>query len=210
MRHPFAIVEDFEQGLSEYTGAPWAVGVSSGSMALYLSLVWMRERIDWSRGGTTAPRPTVSMPARTYVGVAQAALRAGYDIHWRKENWLGAYDLWPTGVVDAARRLTAGMYQPRTLMCLSFGATKHLPIGRGGAILTDAEEAREWLRRARNDGREPYEPRVGFTPVRQFGLRAAMDPEAAARGLLLLWNLPQKNEDQVAEYDDLSGMEAFQ
>lgn len=70
-----------------------------------------------------------------------------------------------------------------TLTCLSFHAAKQLPLGRGGAVLTDSAEAYEWLRRARTDGRapgdtDPYAVLPGFHHY--------MPPDIAARGLWIL------------------------
>ena len=54
-------------------------------------------------------------------------------------------------IVDSATRFTKNMYINKTLTCLSFHHRKHLPIGRGGMILTDSKKLM-WLK-ARYDGR---------------------------------------------------------
>src|SRR5262245_28032542 len=102
----------------------------------------------------------VSLPKRTYIGVVQAARRANYEVSFVDLSWSGDY---PCGIGahiiwDSARWLRRGMYKPGRWMCLSFHATKHLPIGRGGAILCDDAEDAEWFRRARYDGRDQGRP----------------------------------------------------
>jgi len=58
------------------------------------------------------------------------------------ETLKGAYQLKGSNVWDAALRFTADMYLPGTHMCLSFtGPYKHFKLSKGGAILTDSEEA---------------------------------------------------------------------
>ena len=92
------------------------------------------------------------------------------------------------------------------LHCLSFHVKKLLPLGRGGMILTDDIEARDWLRRARFDGRNPV-PLLedNFT---MLGWNMYMTPEQASRGIQLFEVIRNKElpdlrvEDQG--YPDLS------
>lgn len=97
------------------------------------------------------------------------------------------------------------MYQelvPSPIVCVSFQAAKHLPIGRGGAILTDNPETAAWLRRARFDGRTPGD---NAAPIQVPGYHMYMPPPDAARGLWLLSWLPEHNEDLPNDdYPDLS------
>jgi hypothetical protein len=108
----------------------------------------------------------------------------------------------PLGIIDAARRFTSGMYVPSSLMCLSFQATKHLPIGRGGAILCEEEDAK-WLRKARFDGRDQD---TSLYEQEHFpeGWHMYLPPDAAARGLWLMGGIAKDNPDQKALYPDLS------
>ena len=201
-RAAFEVVDAFEEVVGAYTGAPHVVAVDSGTNAIFLALVW--ERIGLRNGWSK-----VALPKRTYVGVAQAARNANWAIEWDDRPWQGMYHLGYTRVVDAAKRFTSGMYVPGMQMCLSFQAGKILPIGRGGAILTDSAEAAAWLRRARFDGRTEGarcdEPDAITVP----GWHMYMTPPDAARGLWLLTYLAKDNPDQVDTYDDLSTLEAF-
>ena len=192
-RKAWHVVDEFEKALAEYCGAPYAVAVDSCTNALFLAF-----RYRWS----TDQSGRVLIPAHTYVGVVQAAHNAGLEVEFIDKEWLGKYDFGVWRIVDAARWLTSGVYVPGTMTCLSFQATKHLPIGRGGAILTDDEDEADWLRRARFDGRSQDE---NLFEQREFqeGWHMYMTPPEAARGLWLLAGLPKHNEPQEATYPDL-------
>jgi dTDP-4-amino-4,6-dideoxygalactose transaminase len=191
---PFAVVKSFEDELARYTSAPHVVVVDSCTNALFLALTYCRFNRD-----------TVGLPRRTYVGVAQAARNAGYAIKWRDEDWKGWYPLLGTPIWDSARRFRAGMYEEMTssaMVCVSFQASKHLPIGRGGAILLDSASGAEWLRRARFDGRTPGDDSA---PITTPGFHCYLSPPDASRGLWLLSWLPRDNPDLENDaYPDLS------
>lgn len=175
-RRAYRVVDDFERELCDYTGAPHAVAVDSCTNALLLALVHERLRFP------NAPH-WVRLPKRTYVGVLQAARNAGYRVMWSDAPWERSYRLEPTRIVDSARHIAPGMYEAGTLCALSMHAAKQLPLGRGGAILTDDAEAAEWLRAARMDGRPPGAPIEATLP---FGWHCPMPPDTAARGLWIL------------------------
>ncbi len=193
-RRAYRVVDDFEAELCDYTGALCAVTVDSCTNALHLALVY-----ESLRDPLLLHRP-LEVPRHTYVGVLQAARNAGYEVRWIDSNWqmYGAplYRLSETRVVDSARHFSQGMYSweaegwptlKGTLTCLSFHAAKQLPLGRGGAILTDDPDAAEWLRAARMDGRPPG----AAIEATQFpGFHCPMPPDTAARGLWILsrWN----------------------
>jgi dTDP-4-amino-4,6-dideoxygalactose transaminase len=190
-RRAYRVVDDFEFELADYTGAPYAVTVDSCTNALLLCFTRFAEH--------------VILPARTYVGVLQAARNAGCTVEWDYAVWKDWYRVWPTSIIDSARYIHRGMYRAGTLTCLSFHAAKQLPLGRGGAILTDDEQAAEWLRAARMDGRPPGAP----IEKTQFpGFHCPLPPDTAARGLWILsrWNdtgySPPPLPDE--EYPDLS------
>ncbi|MCK9629589.1 MAG: DegT/DnrJ/EryC1/StrS family aminotransferase [Bacteroidales bacterium] len=174
-RKAFWVVDDFEEELASYCGAPYAVAVDSCTNALFLSLVLEARRM----GGPQE----LTLPARTYAGVAQAALNAGWSIRWDRGEWSEQYTIPPTRVVDAALNLSPGSYEPGTLTCLSFHAAKQLPVGIGGAVLLDDENDRHWLRGARMDGRQEGTNEVS---PQKPGYHCFMPPDVAARGLWLL------------------------
>ena len=199
-RDAFRVVEQFEDALAEYCGAPYAVTTDSCTNALLIALqLWAPVDIE------------LSIPAHTYVGVVQAARKReqfGVKIKLTDERWVGEYRIAPTNVWDSAKWFRRGMYRPGTLTCVSFQAAKHLPIGRGGAILCDSEHAAEWLRRARFDGREPGLP-IAKQQRFGWGIHAYMTPPDAARGLWLLSWMRGENQPigSWEDYPDLRSKE---
>ncbi len=177
-RRAYRVVDDFEAELCDYTGAPFAVVVNSCTNALLLALTWEK------MSGVLGP---IWLPRRTYIGVLQSVLNAGYMAMWTDERWQVTdwYELQPSRVCDSARSLRRGNFDGGH-ECLSFHSAKQLPIGRGGAILTDNEKAAEWFRAARMDGRAPGDVRDPVFPA----FHCPMPPDVAARGLDILsrWN----------------------
>lgn len=198
--HPWSIVTEFENTVAEYTDAPYAVAVDSCTNALFLclKLYEMQHGYQW-----------VTIPKRTYVGVAHAVINAGHKLKFYELQWSGVYTLGGTDIIDAARRFHAGMYMPGMKMCLSFHWYKHLPIGRCGMILLDNEDDYKLLRRMRYDGRtEGVPPNEDTFDVP--GYHMITSPELAAHGLLLMQHMPRINEDLPwDDYPDLSKSEYF-
>lgn len=196
--NPYKIVNMFEEEVAEYTGAPFAVAVDSCTNALFLSLMWVR--IDGIN---------VIIPKCTYLSVPMSIIHAGgHPVFWDKA-WSGIYQLAPTGVYDAAKRLTSNMYIPSTFMCLSFHIKKLLPLGKGGMILTDNEEAVVWLKKARYEGRS--EKSYKDDNIDMLGWNMYMTPQQAAHGLALMQNYP-KHVDDLGEnegYKDLTTNDIF-
>lgn len=204
------VTEDFESELCRYTGAPYAVAVDNASNGLLLCLE--HEKV-------AALPYSIEIPRNTYPSVPEEIIHAGGHVVFRKNPepcglLTGAYQLKPTRIWDAALRFTTDMYLPGSLMVVSFtGPHKHLKIGKGGAILCDDEQTRDWLKRARFSGRsECSYHEDNFT---QLGHNFYMLPELAARGLLLMpgfYNLdgsPKIMSDITLPYPDLSKFPIF-
>jgi len=189
--NPYQIVKDFEQAVADYAGSKYAVAVDSCTNAILLCCKYLN--VD-----------TVYLPKKTYVGVAYSVIHAGGKVEFVDYEWRGFYVLTPYSIVDSARQFRRWMYMPRTLYCLSFHWSKHIPIGRGGMILTDSLCAADWLRKARFDGRTegvPCKEDTFDVPGYHFYLM----PELAARGLMLMQNVKDDYPDLVEEnYPDLS------
>ena len=199
--NPHNITKDFEKALCEYTGAKYAVAVTSCTMALLLACAWFRDRV--AMGGI------VTIPSRTYVSVPQSLIHAGFAPNFEDYEWSGMYQLEPLPVWDSARRFTSDMYVEGQFQCVSFHASKILADTQGGAILHDNDEADAWFRRARFDGRtEGVAPKDDTFDM--VGWHAYMSPDVAARLLFKLSVLPKHNHDLPNdEYPDLSLVEAF-
>lgn len=196
------VVEQFEQRMADYCGAPYAVAVDTCTAAIFLCLKCIGAQ-------------SVTIPARTYLGVACAAYHAGCRLEFDDYEWEGGYSIETDRgiIVDSACSLNHGLAEgvPRigsletSLICLSFQSRKHLKIGRGGMILTDVESHANWLRKARFCGR------TGLNGVPEFiGWHCFLEPERAARGLVLMDSLPDFNADLVFDYPDLREYGVFQ
>jgi Predicted pyridoxal phosphate-dependent enzyme apparently involved in regulation of cell wall biogenesis len=207
MPNPYQSVIDFENVLAEFCGSKYAVCVESCTSALFLSLMWMKRQYD----PTSIP---VKIPSRTYPGVPCSIIHAGYKVEFQDVEWEGQYELGSLNIKDAALRFKRGMFHGG-FQCISFHAKKLLPIGRGGAILTDNIDAAKWLRRARFDGRNPVPLMEDHFDM--LGWNCYLQPEQAARGLMLFQALISKYPDGppdliVAEqgYPDLSLFPVYQ
>jgi hypothetical protein len=126
----------------------------------------------------------------------------------------GAYQLINTHVWDSALSFTANMYKPGTFMCCSFtGPYKHLKLGKGGAILTDNEDAYKWFKKARFSGRNevPYFD----DDFSMLGWNYYMNPVIAELGLLLIQQFYNQDgtkkvmEDLELPYPDLSQFNCY-
>jgi len=191
----FQIVRDFENAVASYCGAPYCVAVNSCTNALLLACKYLKVE-------------TVSIPKRTYVGVAQSILNAGGLVVFDDREWRGSYSLNPYPIRDSARRFTGGMYSGG-YECVSFHIAKILGLDQGGAIIHDDPKADEWFRRARFDGRtEGVKPKDDtFIP----GFHCYLSPTIAAHGLWRMMYLPEHNEDLPNDdYGDLSLQAIFQ
>lgn len=195
------ITHDFEEAVAKYTGAPFVVALDNMSNALFLALMY--EKVDGRE---------IIIPNRTYPSVPCEIIHAGGKVKFYEvpgKTLKGAYQLQNTNVWDSALRFTHNMYIPGSHMCVSFtGPYKHLKLSKGGAILTDNEEAYRWFKRARFSGRNEISYHDDYFDM--IGWNFYMMPELAARGLLLITNFydtkgkPKKMEDLEIPYPDLS------
>lgn len=208
MSSPYQVVRDFERALCDYTGARFAVTVTSCTMALLLAVKWHIKRRTYAEW-LAHNLPPIEIPKRTYVSVPASIIHAGGRPTFRDEDWKGAYQLNPLPVLDSARWFSIGMYVAGLMQCVSFHASKTLGDTQGGAILHDNPDADAWFRRMRFDGRTE-----GVAPkddrFREVGYHCYMSPDVAARLLFKLSVLPRHNDPLPNDdYPDLSLHEAF-
>lgn len=191
--NPYKIVRMFEEEVAEYTNAPYAVAVDSCTNALFLCLKWLN-----------VTGLNVVIPKETYLSVPMSIIHAGGIPSFEDISWSGIYQLSPFPVWDSAKRLTSDMYLKGEFMCLSFHIKKTLPIGKGGMILCDNEEAYQWFKRARYEGRSEVDYRKDN--IDMLGWNMYMTPEQAARGLALMQNYPRHVSDlgEAEGYKDLT------
>lgn len=172
----FEKILEFETALAQFTGAPYAVMTDCCTHAIELCMRY--DRVEFC---TFTPFTYLSIPM----------LMHKLDIEYVYEEgdpaqWVGEYRFLSTRIWDSARRLEKDMYRPGQIQCLSFGHDKPLPIGRGGAILLDDEEAYQAILRMRYDGRnltiKPWPAQQEF----QVGYHYKPTVEEAERGSELL------------------------
>ena len=142
------------------------------------------------------------------MSVPCSIIHAGGKVKFRDYDWEGIYELEPYPIVDAACRFRKGMYETGKFYCLSFQYRKHLPIGRGGMILTDNSDAVKWFKLAHFSGRHEV-PLTEDTPE-IIGWQYYMEPERAARGLTLMLNIKDYNENLKFNYPDLSKFNLYE
>lgn len=197
MRNPQEIVSWFEESVAEYTGAPYAVACDNCTNAIRMCCEYFRVA-------------DVIIPRNTYVSVPQSIVQAGGHLIFETVKWKGIYQLKPYPIYDAAKRFTSKMYIPDTLMCLSFGIKKPLKVGKGGMILTDSQEAVDYLKKKRWSGRTESSL-LSEDEVEMYGYNSYITPEWAARGLMLLGVHPKEFDDQIEspDYRDLSTFPIF-
>ena len=122
----FKSLFDFESALAEYTGAPYVVLTDGCTHAIELCMRYERVK-------------ECQFSAYTYLSVPMALIHLGIEYTMTDESWTGEYQFRNTRIWDSARRLEQNMYRPGAMQCLSFGWTKPLQLGKGGAILLDKE-----------------------------------------------------------------------
>jgi dTDP-4-amino-4,6-dideoxygalactose transaminase len=178
---PYDIVEEFERQVAEFAGSKYAVAVDCCSHGLFLAMKY------FDASGT------ITIPSCTYVSVAMQVLHAGCQVEFEDLKWSGVYQLKPYPIWDGAVRWCRGMYVGG-IQVVSFQIKKRIPIGRGGMILTDDQQAYNWLKKARHDGRDMSTCYV-HDNFEFAGWHYYMTPEDAARGILLMTAIPGDYED---------------
>ena len=179
---PWEVVDLFEKTMAEYGGSKYAVSVDNCTDALFLCLKYLKADGE------------ITLPRRTYVSVPCTAIHAGCQIKFEDIEWSGAYQLNPYPVWDGATRMRKDMYVEDSYYCISFHRRKHIPIGKGGMILTNDKDAYDWFKVARYEGRhidrlykDDYFDMIGWNMY--------MPPEQAAEGLELFQHIKDWNKD---------------
>ncbi len=182
LKDPWDVVDLFEKKMAEYAGSKYAVAVDNCTDAMFLCLKYLKADGE------------VILPKRTYVSVPCTVIHAGCQVKFEDIKWSGAYQLTPYPVYDGATRMRKGMYEPGSYYCISFHRRKHIPIGKGGMILTDDKEAYEWFKVARYEGRH-MENLYKDDYFEVIGWNMYMPPEQAAEGLELFKDIADHNDD---------------
>lgn len=193
----FDVVEEFENEIASFFGAPFAIAVDCCTHAIELCL--RHQKIK-----------NFTVPKRTYISVPFLAEKLNISFEWREEDWQDYYYLGGTNIIDAAVLWRKNSYIPNTFMCISFQYRKHLSLGRGGVILLDNQEDYNILKRMSYDGRLPNIP-WREQDISVFGCHYYMTPETAQLGLEKLPSAIDTEPKQwkVTDWPDLTKMEIF-
>jgi|SRR6056300_236406 dTDP-4-amino-4,6-dideoxygalactose transaminase len=183
---------EFEQALSEYTGAPYVILTDCCTHAVELCLRY--------KGTKTA-----TLPYRSYISIPMTMHKLNIDYHYDKIEWTYEYPIGLTSIWDSARSFDKDMYRTGQMQCLSFGHSKRLEIGHGGAILTDNKQDADQLRLMRYDGRDleiaPWQDQKTF----RVGYHYKPSIEDCEKGLYMLaHNQLKTKQSQLVNYPDLT------
>jgi dTDP-4-amino-4,6-dideoxygalactose transaminase len=193
-RGMFDKILKFEKELAAYTGAPYVIMTDCCTHAIELCL-----RYDRVRECSFTPYTYLSVPMTMH----KLGIKYEYLNHmWQR--WIGEYQFMSTRIWDSARRLEANMYRSGQMQCVSFGHSKPLQVGRGGAILLDDLQAYQQLLRMRYDGRDlavsPWQDQQVFA----VGYHYRPTPEEAELASALLQGIIEfAKEPEFVEYPDL-------
>ena len=198
---PRDIVDMFEHKVAKYFGSKYAVAVDCCSHAIFLSLMYLKDR------GEIDAFDNIVIPKHTYVSVPMQIIHAGFKVRFKDIEWKGYYELYPSRVIDAAVMWTEGGYIKDSLMCLSFQIKKAIPVGKMGTILTDDIDAYTWLKLASYDGRDLTVPYDGEEHIKMLGWHMYATPEDCARAIILMDQVEGMGSYMGSEnYPDVSQM----
>lgn len=194
----FDRVEKFESLIAEFFGSPFAVATDSCTHGIELCL-----RYEGFRH--------VKIPHHTYLSIPMTAMKLGIDWDWIDNKWEDYYFLEGTNIVDAAVLWKRNSYIPGTHMSVSFQFKKHLPLGRGGMILTDDKNAYERLKMMSYDGRDLSKSWMD-QDISTIGYHYYMTPETAQLGIerFTFASESEPKKWTYQDYPDLRKMSVFQ
>jgi dTDP-4-amino-4,6-dideoxygalactose transaminase len=184
----FNKILQFETALAAYTGAPYAISTDCCTHAIELCLRYKEIK-------------ETTFTAFTYISIPMTMHKLNIQYNLIPEKWVGEYRFYGTDIWDSARRLEKNMYKQGSMQCVSFGHTKPLDAGRGGAILLDNKTAYSEISKMRYDGRDlavsPWINQQEF----KIGYHYKMNPEECVRALEKLESLEECIPKYV-EYPD--------
>jgi len=193
----FDIIENFENEIANFFGAPHATAVDCCTHGLELCLRYKKIK-------------HFSVPKRTYISVPFLAKKLNIEFDWKDEDWQDYYYLGGTNIIDAAVLWEQNSYIPGTLMCVSFQFRKHLSLGRGGMILLDNKNIALDLKKMSYDGRLPDMP-WREQNIKSIGYHYYMTPETAEKGLSKLPKATATTPKKwtLNDWPDLTKMDIF-
>jgi dTDP-4-amino-4,6-dideoxygalactose transaminase len=198
---PRDILDIFENKIAKFADCKYAVLVDCCSHGMFLSMKYLQSIGELKEGDS------ITIPKRTYISSAWQIKHCGMKVQFDDREWSGMYQLLGSRVWDAAVRWTEGMGpKDDSLYVVSFQIKKRIPIGRGGVVLTNDENAAKWIKLASYDGRDLTTPYTNERHINMCGYHMYMTPEDAARGIILMDSVPTENPDSGSHlnYTDIS------
>ena len=168
-------IEQLEEKVAEFFGAPFGVAVDCCTHALELCMRLLAERDYFPYYYTCPPN--------TYLSVPMTFEKLHLDWNFVDTKWEKCYNIGNTNIIDAAVLWEKDSYIPSSMMCLSFQLRKHLSLGKGGMILLDNAEDANILRQIRYDGRPDLDRPWADQNITMFGYHYQMTYETAQIGL---------------------------
>lgn len=192
----FEIVSNFESKIADFFGSPYAVATDCCTHAVELCLRYKNA-------------DNLTIPTHTYLSIPMTAVKLNLNWSWNNDVWEEYYHI-GSNIYDAATLWRKNSYIPGSLMCVSFQFRKHLSLGRGGIILCDAIESKEYLEKLSYDGRR----RNISWPDQKIdiiGYHYYMTPETAQLGLDKLESAINTTPKiwGTSDYPDLRAMPVF-
>ena len=189
-------VEQFENNLSLFTGAPYVVSTDCCTHAIELCFRLLEIK-------------TCRFSTYTYISIPMTMALLGVDYELSSTPWKDEYQFLGTPVCDSARCLKPDMYRSGQYQCLSFGHSKPLDNVRGGAILLDNEEHYKQLKMMSYDGRDLSHPNWIEQKVFKQGFHYMMRYEECESATLLLekYIAAGNYEHTYKPYPDVSEIE---
>lgn len=189
-------VEQFENNLGLFTGAPYVVATDCCTHAIELCFRLLNIK-------------SCRFSTYTYISVPMTMNLLGVDYELSETAWKDEYQFLGTAVWDSARCLKPNMYRNKQYQCLSFGHSKPLDNVRGGAILLDNQEHYEQLKMMSYDGRDLSHDNWIDQKVYRQGFHYMMRYEECKSATLLLDNYISAGnfEHKYKPYPDLREIE---
>lgn len=203
---PRDIVDIFENKIAKFANSNFAILTDCCTNGLFLTIKYLQHI------GEISQNEVITIPSHTYASVPMLINMAGVKFKFEDLEWSGEYQLKNTRIWDSAVRWTKDMYHgDNSFQVVSFQIKKRIPIGRGGVILTNDQNAAKWLKLASYDGRDLTTPYTDSNHLQMLGYHMYMTPEDAARGIILMDSTPEVNEDSggYLNYTNLSSMNIF-
>ena len=161
------IVNTFEQTISNYVGAKYAVSFNSATSAIFLAL--------------TGKNTTIKVPSMIPPVVLNAIVTSGNqydfydDVNWVGDSYL-LHDFGDYKIIDSAQKLDKNQFKiecnPNDLMIFSFYPTKPIGSCDGGMIVSDDLEKITKLREIALNGmsysQNNWERKINFIGYKMY------------------------------------------